>query len=61
MIVYSAHHNIIFVFGNNKNGQLGLGDFENKNTYTKLDLQFGIFDKKPIKHNLGLNLDEIII
>jgi alpha-tubulin suppressor-like RCC1 family protein len=51
----------VWVWGRNHQGQLGLGDYKNRNTYTKLDLHFDIFNKKPVEHILELNLDEIII
>ena len=54
-------NNELYVCGNNEYGQLGLGDWNNRNTYTKLDLQFDIFNKKPIEHILELNLGEIVI
>jgi alpha-tubulin suppressor-like RCC1 family protein len=54
-------NNELYVCGDNQCGQLGLGDNKNKNTYTKLDLPFDIFNKKPIEHILELNLGEIII
>jgi alpha-tubulin suppressor-like RCC1 family protein len=53
--------NEIYVCGDNIYGQLGLGDYKNRSVYTKLDLPFDIFNKKPIGHLLELNLGEIII
>ena len=54
-------NNEIFVCGYNHYGQLGLGDCDNRNIYTKLDLPFDIFNRKPIEYILELNLGEIII
>jgi alpha-tubulin suppressor-like RCC1 family protein len=67
-IYCGAHHSIIindnnevYVCGHNTYGQLGFGDYNHRNIYTKLDLQFDIFNKKPVEHILELNLGEIII
>jgi alpha-tubulin suppressor-like RCC1 family protein len=67
-IYCGGYHNIIlneynelFVCGKNEFGQLGLSDNNNRNIYTKLDLPFDIFNKKPICHMLELNLGEIVI
>ena len=54
-------NNELYVCGSNIFGQLGLGDYNWRNIYTKLDLYFDIFNKKPVEHILELNLDEIII
>jgi alpha-tubulin suppressor-like RCC1 family protein len=54
-------NNGLFVCGDNSAGQLGLGDYENRYIYTKLDLPFDIFNKKYIEDILELNLGEIII
>jgi alpha-tubulin suppressor-like RCC1 family protein len=67
--IYSGNsHSIIlnvndelYVCGDNEFYQLGLGDNNDRNVYTKLDLHFDIFNKKPIEHILELNLSEIII
>jgi alpha-tubulin suppressor-like RCC1 family protein len=47
-IYCGAEHNIIlnennesYVCGNNEFGQLGLGDYYNRNTYTKIENDFG--------------------
>jgi alpha-tubulin suppressor-like RCC1 family protein len=67
-IYCGGYHNIIlndnnelYVCGFNYYGQLGLGDYNDRNVYTKLDLHFDIFNKKPIANLLELNLGEIII
>jgi alpha-tubulin suppressor-like RCC1 family protein len=55
-------NNEIYVCGDNTFGQLGLGDNYNIiNIFTMLDLNFDIFNKKPIEHILELNLGEIVI
>jgi alpha-tubulin suppressor-like RCC1 family protein len=54
-------NNELYVSGYNEFGQLGLGDYDKRNTYTKLDLHFDIFSKKPVENILELNLGEIII
>jgi alpha-tubulin suppressor-like RCC1 family protein len=58
-----SDNNEVYVCGYNYHGQLGLGDNKNRdrNTYTKLDLEFDIFNKKHIEYLLELNLGEIII
>ncbi len=52
--------NEMFISGSEEFGNICDGNKTNKNTYTKLELPFDIFNEKYIEQKIKINYDEII-